>query len=533
MTIYRNALMSASLACMAGLGASAWAQQPDGAQMREANELFRAGRYEMARDRYEDAEASGAESPLLDYNLGLTYYRLDELDRAQVSLEGARRDEQLAPLAAYNLGLVSRAAGRTREAEDWFGTAAATTDSDALRRLARDAIARPRAERRQARASARGVEGQASGTNRLEVSVDAAFGYDDNVNRAPSAEYVDVSQLGDPLVEPAKIATEYVPIHVDAAYTLPRAEPDTATTFQLAYQLDANYYNHGRANDESSQRLEIGSHTVLNERVDRRRAIDSAFYVLRHYQRDFDPDDGIDRVLVGNDTSRRFTYDGVGVDGEFDQSIGRFQLGVNARFERRNYDDVPLVSSYDSDLLFLGASLDYLVDDATTISFGMHAYEREFDERLSRNLNGDKLTTNPTLEYDYQGAELGVRRRIGDLFTLDFGYASLERDDAYAGYRDYTLDRMRFEGTVDIRSRASVTLGVVQREYSYPRAFAFNEPGAGSLDVEDVSGTVRGAYHINDALSVTATILPVDITSTDARAEHDRVQSSIGIAWRR
>ncbi len=106
-----QALVVAVLVFLAAVPAAA---QTDGAAlMSEGNALFRSGLYREALVRYREANAAGLDSGLLQYNLGVTYYKLQQYPEAELWLERASHDATLAPLAAYNLGLSYRA-GRRR-----------------------------------------------------------------------------------------------------------------------------------------------------------------------------------------------------------------------------------------------------------------------------------------------------------------------------------------------------------------------------------------------------------------------------------
>ena len=84
-----NALLAA---CAALLIAAPCAAQLSGGQlMEEGNALARAGIYRTALLRYREAAAAGLDSPLLHYNLGVTYYRLGEYDDAAPGVRACRR----------------------------------------------------------------------------------------------------------------------------------------------------------------------------------------------------------------------------------------------------------------------------------------------------------------------------------------------------------------------------------------------------------------------------------------------------------
>jgi tetratricopeptide (TPR) repeat protein len=511
------------------------ADAPDGASlMLEGNALFRSGLYRAALLRYREASASGLDSALLDYNLGVTHYRLDQYPEAERALERASQDVTLRALAAYNLGLTHRAAGRTAEAQRWFDTAATAADDGDLQRLARRAAEsvheQPRTITAEARASVR--QGFDAPIGQFNLRVTAAYGEDDNVNRTPSEPYVDLSQPDQPLITPEPVAGTYTPVNLLAEYVLHNEAGDS--DFVFAYELDGDYYPWDElANDEETQRLHMGANVVLGERDNRRRTLQSAFFMTKHFQLNFDTDDGIDRDINGFDISTRFMYTSAGIEGEFDHRLGDWQWGFNMRLERREYETPPIVTNYDNELYFVKASVGYELNDATALSFGLSSYRRAYDQRLARDLGGVLLSTNAALEYDYQGVELGVRRRLLEFIDLEFDYRRLDRTDQFLGYNDYTQDVIGLHAVFRPNGRFLLSLGATSRVYDYVNAFAFNEPAAGPKELEDLSGELFAEFHLTKSWSISARMAISDVTSTDTRAEYSRAQTALGLTWRR
>jgi hypothetical protein len=322
-----------------------------------------------------------------------------------------------------------------------------------------------------------------------------------------------------------------VPLKVAVKYSIPNESGDT--DFSFHYGLDGKYYTDELAHDESTQRLEVGASSVFEKAANRRRTLESAFFATRHYQTNFDPDTGLERDILGVDISHRFNYGSAGIRGDFDHFIGKWRWGLDMRLERREHERTALVGNYDNELYFAGVSVDYALNPATTLSIDLHAYRRLYDARLSRDLSGALLATNPPLEYDYQGAELGVTRRIMDNFDLELGYARIDRTDRYLGYHDFTQDRLRLHGRFRPGSRFSMSFGAVSRVYEYPRAFAFNEPTAGAKEIDDLAAELSAEFRLNGSFTIFAALTTDDVASTDARIAYTRAQTVLGVTWRR
>jgi hypothetical protein len=529
----RRANFKLAVIAMAAFGTAPAAAQVDGAAlMQEGNALYRDTLYRAALIRYQEAEAAGFASPLLDYNIGVTAYRLERFDEAAVRLERAYGDAALAALAAYNLGLTHRAAGRGGEAARWFDIAATRADDSALADAARSAQSRLAAPATTAVETARParVERERPRVGDVNLVVRTGFGSDDNVNRAPGEPYVDFAHPDQPAVVPEVVASDFTPVEVTAEYVLFNEAGDS--NFVFGYDLDSDYYSEDFANDETTQRLRMGADLRLDGRAGRQERLESNFFVTRHHQRNFDPDDGVDRGINDFDFYRQFTYTGAGISADFSHQIGRWQWGFDTHLERREYDRVPLVANYDSELYLVTPSVEYAFSDAMSIRFAAHAYRRLADERPSRDLFGVLLTTNPPLEYDYRGVELGLARQLFGWLTLDASVLQLERTDGFVGYNDYTQDLASLRAKLWPGRRFSMSLGITTRSFEYPNAFAFHDPALGLKELGDDYLDVAAEFVATRTLSIFAELSATDVTSTDTRAAYTRARSSIGVTWR-
>jgi len=507
--------------------------QVDGrALMLEGNELFRDGLYRAALLRYREASAAGLDIPLLHYNLGVTSYKVERYDDAEAALERAAADPRLAPLALYNLGLTSRAKGEPAAAERWFRLSLERADRRELRTLSERALQSVTAPSQAAsgtRTSRRFVTPTDQRVGEFNFIALARLGQDDNIYRTPSEPYVDLAQPGQPLVTPVVQSASFMPLDLLAEYVLFNEAGDT--DFNFTYVLNGDFYGSEFSNaNQISQRFELGADIEMGRRknID----LDSAFFVRDHRESNFDPDDGLDRDINGVDISQRYSYGAAGIRSDFGHTIGRWTWGFNLRFERRQYDDTPLVQNYDHELYYTRAGTEYAITDSTRLKLGGRYYRRFYDERLSRDRNGDLLSTNPPLRYKYRGVEVGMEHDFGRLFRLEFDYLRIDRMDQFAGYYDYDQHVYRLGTTFRPGRRFRLSIAAVSRTYEYSRAFAFNDPAAGPKDLEDVSAELTMEYRITPRLALSAELWSEDIASSDPRAAYVRSQSMIGVRWR-
>lgn len=518
--------------------AAVMAQQADGpALMREANSLVRSGLYRAALLRYREAAAAGVDSPLLYYNLGIVYYRLERYAEAEQALARAVEDSRLAPLATYNRGLAQLALGDRAAAEASFLAVADSAAKRELRRLAERAAERAAgsaAGPSRAPERRRATRRDATEPRDLRVLAFARLAQDDNVYRAPSDAYVDQAAPGQPLVTPVAYSASYVPVDLIAEYRLPNEAGDT--DFVFAYRMNGDFYDREFSNATSvSQELSIGADIVLGEHATprRNRTLDSMFFVRSHEETNFDPDDGLDRAVNGEGVADRFRYRAAGIEVDYSHSIEKWEWGFDVDFEKRQYADIPLLTNYDHAYYSTRLWVEREINRRTSLSFGLRRFQRVYDERRARDLAGVLLSTNPALEYAYSGAQIGVRRRLGGAFELRLDYLRLDRVDGFVGYYDYTQDVVRIGAAYRPSARLEVGAWASSRVYDYPNAFAFNLPSAGARELDSVSAEVELEYSFNQRISLWASIETYRASSTDPRYAYDRSVSMLGVKWRR
>jgi hypothetical protein len=507
------------------------------ALLDEGNSLMRAGVYRTALLRYREAAAAGLDSALLHYNLGVAYYRVERYPEAAEEFEQASTDDRLAALARYNSGLARRAAGDDVAAEGSFRAAADISRNRDLRRLAERAaelssIREPSPARDQRRSSAVRRPTEESRVGEFELRATARLGQDDNIYRSPAEPYVDLANAASPTVTPVVQSASFTPVDLLAAYSLHNEAGDT--DFQFVYALDADFYpTESSSANRLSQRVSMGADILLGERNRRRRELQSAFFVRDHQETNFDPDTGLDREIDGEDISDRFSYQASGVEGEFDHRLGAWSWALDMRFERREYDAIPLVANYDHDYYYTSVSFERDIKSATALTFGVRRYSRVYDTRPARDLNGDLLTTSPAEEYDYNGVELGIERQLTRTIDLDFDYLRVERTDTFLGYYDYREDAVRLRAVFRPNDHFHLSVGGVARTYDYPNALAYNEPTAGPRELDERGLEALAEFRLGRRWSLHAALDNTDVTSTDARAAYTRARTTLGATWRR
>ncbi len=328
---------------------------------------------------------------------------------------------------------------------------------------------------------------------------------------------------------PEPVPSNFTPVQATVQYALHNESGDTDLI--IGYDFDGDYYAQEFANDEKSQRLRLGECLARRYRT-RRRFLESQLFFVKHDQRNYDPDNGVDRTLGDNEIWQQYSYVSAGMQARFEHTLGKWQWGFDALAEHRDYKSVPLIGDYDTDLYRLNLRSGYALSDATSLRVVLHSYRRQAYERPSRDLDGTLLSTYPPLDYDYRGLELGLTHRVLRWMSLDVSYLRLDRTDRFEGYADYTQDIIGARAVLRPGRRWTVSAGATLRDYAYPNAFAFNDPAAGPKSLRDAVTDLSADVAVTKSISLSFDVSMTDVTSTDPRAAYTRQRSWIGIVWR-
>lgn len=98
------------------------------------------GDYDKALNYFQNALENGMQSPELHYNLGVTYYKLGQLEKSKREFVQIRLDSKLFALSRFNLGLIAQAQDDSAQALRYFQLVEKTASTKKLRDLSRVAI---------------------------------------------------------------------------------------------------------------------------------------------------------------------------------------------------------------------------------------------------------------------------------------------------------------------------------------------------------------------------------------------------------
>ena len=479
----------------------------------KANAAFRNEDYGAALAGYTEALNLGKDSARLFYNMGLAHYRLGQYSQARWAFTEASKDDSTAALAYYQLGVLANRDGDKQAAEEWFKRARAKADSPRLRLLAVEAL-----------------ETIGASPPRFEAMLSAGFGHDTNAFRTPSEPYIDLSQDPPIAVVPVVQSGSYVPIRIGARFMNPISE---RSTFIASYRHRGDYYTSSTLEnaDETDHRLKFEMERALGDGESSSQQFSYAAVIRSHGETNFDRDDGLDRFDDGESIADRYDYNGAGVEAELRNRIGQYRYEIYGGFAMRDYEDVPTASSYDLTDSWLRGTLKIPLARSTRLELAYSYRLRLFDERRSRDENGDSSSSNPTLEYQYGTLDIGVRHRFSENFVGELVYSRTDREDRFVGYNDYTRDKISLETTFELTDSLVAEVDVAYRDQQYPNAFAFNNPTQAAKEYQELEVEVSARYRFTDQLSLRLDLEQEDVESSDPRGAYDRLRTSLSVYW--
>lgn len=502
------------------LGAALWVPSPAAADtvaaqvaFDNANTAFRNGDYAAALAGYNEALTNGKDSSRLFYNMGLAHYHLGQYAQAQWAYTEAAKDDSMAALANYQLGVLANREGDKRSAEKWFKRSRAEADSPKLRLL-----------------SVRSLETIGASQPHFESAFAAGFGHDTNAFRAPDEPYTDLSQDPSVFVDPVEQSGSYVPIRIGATYFNPVSE---RSTFIASYRHRGDYYTDAALDnaEETDHRLRLGMERALGDGKSSSQQFAYSAEIRTHGETNFDRDDGLDRFDDGASIADRFDYTGAGVRMELKNRIGRHRYEIDGGYSVRDYEDVTTASSYDLSAYWLHGALKIPLARTTRLELGYQYYVRSFDERRARDGNGEASAANPALEYQYGMLELGLRHRLSKSVVTELVYSWTNREDQYVGYNDYAKNKISFETTVEFSDKFAAQLEIDYRDQQYDNAFAFDDPTQPAKEYQEFQVAASALYRFTDRLSLRADVKQEGVDSSDPRGEYDRLRAGVSIYW--
>ncbi|MDP2689300.1 MAG: hypothetical protein Q8P48_04205 [Deltaproteobacteria bacterium] len=370
---------------------------------------------------------------------------------------------------------------------------------------------------------------QANTASGFSISAGAGLGYDSNVYKTPNGPYVDFAQAGNPTVTPTQKTGVFVPLEVDAGYLRALSKK---TDLIARYRLDGDFYLGSSLEnaDEYDHRFSLGPEFKFGKDGPVGGTLYTGVFAGYHKKIYYDRDDGAAKVSGVTDISDRYTYTSMGLEFKYDNKVYVFDYDIYGSIEKRDYRDPAAVSQYDHNYYKLGGALHYKIAGPTRLTVGYAYSLRDYDDRPSRDLNGNATTTNPRLEYVYHKFDVTVRHRINKALVGYADYTRSIRKDELAGYNDYAQNRYKLRAIYTPVESLRLRFAASYWDRDYDRAFAFDNPVAGAKKYDGISLDAKGEYSYTERLKLWAGFGYDDQNTTDKRYDYDRYQAMAGVS---
>ena len=367
-----------------------------------------------------------------------------------------------------------------------------------------------------------------------ETDIEIGIGYDDNPFLTPDEGYFD--QFALTTIIPDRQSGVYIPARIKGSFTGNGDDRRLLMTYRLRHHAYSDSET-GNA-DETNARISAGIEWVTGR--DQRR--ENTFFVTPYagYNKEvyFDRDTGADQVFTQGNASDRFSYVATGLKSGYRHRTGEnIEYEIKGLLEARDYEELAGVRSLDSNRLRLSAGMETDMTDVLKLYADYYYQIRNYDHRLSRNVDGELLTGNSTLKYQYHDVGLSLRYRPESVWRLFLDLDYRIRNDDFSGYNDYTETGYRIRSVWregGRRLRAAVRL----RNREYDNAFIFDMPTnpAGGLanpqkdyDILDID--IKGQIPLWGRASLFGEVDYRDQETTDPRYTYDRLQFIAGLVW--
>lgn len=363
----------------------------------------------------------------------------------------------------------------------------------------------------------------------LLIEAGAGIGYSSNVYHSPSTSYVDLAAPGSPTVTPIVQSGMFIPMNVVADYK-------TRSGFDMGYKFGGDYFLGKTVSNANTYDHDVTLGKLSNFG---RAASKSSFYVGVfagvHRKLYVERDTGEEKVTrVGNNISNRYNYKDTGFEAEFKTTLSGMKFKVNASLATLTYDTPVGISSLTHSLNKFGGSVSIPVIGKTVkVKLGYDYKSRDYDFRHARGLDARLLRSNPLLSYTYQTLSGQISWKANRNLTLIADGEQLARTDKFAGYNDYTRNKVKFRARYKFSNDAFVRAKLSYSKTDYANAFAFENILAAKKTTNTAQASLKAAHHLS-SLGEPTLWVKLDykkVTANDLRYDYKLTEAALGGDW--
>ena len=376
----------------------------------------------------------------------------------------------------------------------------------------------------------------AAGSPENHFRLELGISYDSNPFLTPSAPYFD--QNSENTLEPEAQPTFFLPLRVKGEHILPF--PGGRNYVYSRYEVRANLYDKAfsRNADELFLRFAPGMRFGLGGPGGRERYLTVTPFVSHNKEIYFDRDTGLAVSTDGEDISSRYSYNALGTVAELQmEASNAFQLYIEGLYEKRNYESVPELESFNHDRVHVEGGMTVKLGRRARLTLDYGYRLQRYDERHARSLAGESDDINSLLEYGYTNLGAKMKLRPTSAWTVDIVWRRTDRDDRFSGYNDYAQDTYKLRTTV---RTGPFEIGVHTKSWQrrFENAFIFDSPtdprdgnANPSKSYDTIAAELYGKLRISQSWRFIMRVERTDQKTADPRLAYERDQLLLGLEW--
>lgn len=376
----------------------------------------------------------------------------------------------------------------------------------------------------------------------IEYTVKSGVGYNSNIYKVDTEPFIDYAAL-DPFAPPLP-ALQYfqrtptvesgffVPLEFKAEY---KGSQNNFRQFVAAYRLDSETYLNGdyRNADNSLHKISAGMAKTSPRQDNPLSEFYYGAFLSQKKQNYLNGYDGANKTnLAGQDVSKRYHYQGLGIEGEYKGYASVFEYTLGGVYESRDYASITSPSEYDNVSLKFMGDLGMDIGEDTKVTLKVTDTDVRYSDRPSYNLTGSVFPSHPRLHYHYFETDLILRQDFSKAWRVFLDYNQKTREDLWVGYNSYTRGRIRgrvlYRPSDDLRVR----LDLRRWKREYPNAFAYENKVAPKKFYEGGSVKLKADWNLDKSRTLSSEVHRTVQHSTDKRDEYVRDVVMASLEWR-
>lgn len=379
----------------------------------------------------------------------------------------------------------------------------------------------------------------------VEWSIETGLGYETNIYHAPDHDYLDSAlpsnRPGGVLVSPAEVSSFFIPVGAEVSV---RNKAYENVDFVAGLDFDTDIMLNSNADDATRTNvdLDLGFNYDLIElkyskkkknyiKKDRGDAY-LGMFISTHNQIYVDRDSGLPKEVGGVDISDKYSYQSVGIKGDYERKVGHNKYLVGFKYEDLNYDTPETGAEYDHVLNKLEIGLKRDFTKKTDMKVAYSYYVRDYSNRYSRDVaTGTYSSVNDLLKYTYNTLALSLGHRFTKRLKTYIDIKNTNRTDEFEGYNDYSRLDINIRARYKYSDKTKIRAKIKSSQIDYKNAYNFEDQSRGDKENSGMDITVKVEHEWAKHKTYFVELDYTDRVSTDDRYDYTNNMIMLGAKW--